>query len=364
MSRKRRTFDIELSVDAIEEPGAPESASERARRGPMASAIAENAEALQARQSAAETIRAENDTLAHEYVALREAGHVVQAVPLDEVHTYMLVRDRMPGEDDELEELVTSITELGLSNPIRLLPRPKGDGFELIQGFRRLKAYRQLLESTGDEVWARIPALIVPGAGDVAGMYRLMVDENVIRKDLSFAEMARAAQHYAGDPSTDTNDVDQAVAELFQSAVYSKRTYIRLFAYLLDQIGSELHYPTEIPRALGVTLAREMKARPEIIDATKDALAKLDAPNVQEELVALRQQLGVGKGDAGVSQTSKPSRAGGPGKTKTTFHIQSRRGQIKCTAGVGRLEIKVDRDFSSIDRAKLERAITSLVDDL
>ena len=31
---------------------------------------------------------------------------------------------------------------------------------------------------------------------------------------------------------------------------------------------------------------------------------------------------------------------------------------------MGRLEIKVDRDFSSIDRARLEQAIASLIDGL
>lgn len=62
--------------------------------------------------------------------------------------------------------------------------------------------------------------------------------------------------------------------------------------------------------------------------------------------------------------TQKRSRGGQGGKTKTTFHIHSRTGQVKCTAGQGRLEIKVDRDFSSIDRSRLERAIASLIDGL
>ncbi len=152
MTRKRRMFDIELPDEADDAP-APEAQApppSPRRRGPMASAITENAEALKARKAAAEAIREENDALAHEFVALRAAGHVVEAVPLEQVHTYMLVRDRMPGEDAELEELVTSIRELGLSNPIRVMPRPDGQGFELVQGYRRLGAYRRLLEETGE----------------------------------------------------------------------------------------------------------------------------------------------------------------------------------------------------------------------
>ena len=51
--------------------------------------------------------------------------------------------------------------------------------------------------------WATIPALVLPDEEDIAGLYRRMVDENVIRKDLSFAEMAHAAQNYAADPATE-----------------------------------------------------------------------------------------------------------------------------------------------------------------
>jgi ParB family chromosome partitioning protein len=185
-------------------------------------------------------IREENDTLAHEYVARRDPGGVVEQIGLDDVHTYMLVRHRFPGDDLELESLVTSIRESGLSNPIRVLTRPDGAGVELVQGYRRLCAYCALLDETGDAQWATIPALVLTGATDIGGLYRRMVDENVIRKDLSFAEMARAAQTYAMDPETGANDLSDAVAALFQSAPYSKRSYICSFAYLLDQIAQEI----------------------------------------------------------------------------------------------------------------------------
>ncbi|MGR3466790.1 MAG: ParB/RepB/Spo0J family partition protein [Shimia sp.] len=374
MSRKRRTFDIDLP-DELPEPRAaeaPETKSAAPRRGPMASAIAENAEALQARKSAAEAIRAENDALAHEYVALKDSGGVVERIPLDDVHTFLLVRDRMPGEDLELDELVTSIRELGLSNPIRVLRRPDGTGVELVQGFRRLSAYRALHEQTGDDSWAAIPALVMPGgAKDIGGLYRRMVDENVIRKDLSFAEMAYAAQNYAADPATEAQDVGEAVAALFQSAPYSKRNYIRNFAVLLDRLGPILRYPSEIPRALGVAVARALKERPEIVQAITADLEGWNIRSISDELAVLRRHIGepeldVDGGQEVVTLPRKTPRGGAvdPSKTKTTFDIRTRAGRVKCTAGVGRLEIKVDRDFSTIDRAQLERAIASLIDGL
>jgi len=363
MSRKRRVFDIAVPEDGPDLTPAPAAPDASARRGPMASAISENAEALQARKSALETIREENDNLAHEFVSLREAGHVVQLIPLEDVHTYMLVRDRIPGEDFELADLMTSIKDVGLSNPIRVMPRPDGSGYELVQGFRRLSAYRELLKDDA-EAWAKIPALIMPGEPDIAGLYRRMVDENVIRKDLSFAEMAYAAQNYAADPGTDATDLSAAVAALFQSAPYSKRNYIRNFAYLLEMLGKTLLYPTEIPRALGVALAREMKERPEIIGHIKNDLDDWDGRSIQQELEVLRKYTGQDDAEQEVAAAPKPKAKAADGRTKTTFHIQSRAGQVKCTAGPGRLEIKAERDFSSIERARLERAIASLIDGL
>jgi len=366
MSRKRRVFDINMPVDDIPVGKAP--INEKPNRGPMASAIAENAEALSTRKSAAEAIREENDALAHEFVELREAGHIVQTIPLEDVHTYMLVRDRIPGEDLELESLMTSIKDLGLSNPIRVFARPDGTGYELVQGYRRLSAYKALRDKKdGAGDWSKIPALVLPGEKDIAGLYRRMVDENVIRKDLSFAEMAHAAQNYAADPATEATDLSAAVAALFQSSPYSKRSYIRSFALLLDRVGEALNFPTEIPRALGVTLARELRDRPEFAGRIKQELAGWDNRSIKDELDVLRLYAGIEdletlSADKVVEPKVKPSAKGG--KTKTTFHIRSNVGQVKCTAGDGRLEIKVDRDFTSIDRARLEAAIASLVDGL
>lgn len=71
--------------------------------------------------------------------------------------------------------------------------------FELIQGFRRLTAFKQLAEETGDLRYTRIPAAMVPRGAPLVDLYRKMVDENLIRKDLSFGEMAQLALSYARD---------------------------------------------------------------------------------------------------------------------------------------------------------------------
>jgi len=247
------------------------------------------------------------------------------------------------------------------------MERPDGAGYELVQGFRRLAAYRVLLDETGDTTWGTIPALVMQGDTDVAGLYRRMVDENVIRKDLSFAEMAYAAQNFAADKQTDAEDLADAVAELFKSAPYSKRNYIRNFAFLLEELKEDLLYPTKIPRALGMALAKKLKGNPPAVEVLLDTLEDAEDRTPEQELEIL--QYFATNGPPGLSDElnfakPKKKRVRKPVNSKTTFHITSRAGQVKCTAVQGRLEIKVDRDFSSIERARLEQAVADLIDGL
>lgn len=227
------------------------------RRGPMATAVQENAEALKARAVAEAAIRAENDALATEFVRLKGLGLIVDMIPLEAIDTAKLVRDRASGRDLELDELKTSIREIGLSNPIRVEPRADGR-YELVQGLRRLTAYRELHAETGDARYARIPAGLMTDGRGLDDLYRRMVDENLVRKDISFAEMAELARSYAADPRTACDDVDKAVSILFQSAGYQKRSYIRAFAGLLDRLGEALVFPQDIPRNLGLELKRQI----------------------------------------------------------------------------------------------------------
>ncbi len=258
MSRKRRMFDIDIPVeDAAEGPDFPAGKVDQ-RRGPMAAAINETVASSRDRAQIEAQIRQENDALAQEHVRLKRAGLITDLIALDLIDTQKLIRDRRPVADFELAELVSSIREVGLSNPIRVEPGADGR-YELIQGYRRLSAYRQLLEETGDtEAWGRIPAGIAARGDALDNLYRRMVDENLVRKDISFAEMAQLAVHYAMDPLTAETDADKAVALLFKSAGYQKRSYIRNFIPLVERLGETLLYPQEIPRALGLALAQRL----------------------------------------------------------------------------------------------------------
>ena len=242
MSRKRRMFDIEMPDEAEANPAAETPGSEPVspaeRRGPMASAVRENAEALRVRAEAERAIRAENDALAHEFVRLRGQGLVLSSLDIGEVRTNKLTRDRRDLDSDGLQELMDSIRAIGLSNPIQV--EAAADGFELIQGLRRLSAYRALFEETGDAQYRSIPAVVLAEGETLELLYRRMVDENLIRSDISFAEMAALARSYAEDPGTSAESVDAAVQALYGSAGKQKRSYIRAFAKMMAVLRSAM----------------------------------------------------------------------------------------------------------------------------
>lgn len=368
MSKKRRVFDIDLPEEEATETFPAEKVSKGDNRGPMATAIVENADSLRERQSLEAQIREENDALAHEHVRLKNLGLITELVPLEEIETYKLIRDRTKALDFELGELVESIKEIGLSNPIRVEPRADGR-YELVQGYRRLCAFKELLKETGDEEsYGRIPAGIMPAGETLETLYRRMVDENLVRKDISFFEMAQLALHYAADPGTKTHDSEKAVAILFKSSSYSKRSYVRTFIKVVEYLGEVVKYGHEIPRALGLQLATVLVEVPGTAKAIDDELKDWgDNRSIKDELSVLRRFSGaLDEMEEGYEQPAKPIKKAGPvaGKAKMTFQIKRPQGAAKCVAGAGRLEIKLDKDFSTLDRRRLEAAVASLLDQI
>lgn len=361
MSRKRRVFDIEMPEERDPAQVAPLT---EPRRGPMASAVRENAESLRSRVEAEKAIRDENDALAHEYVRLRGQGLVMQRVPVERVFTNKLTRDRQDVDGEGLSELCESIRAIGLSNPIQV-ERAQG-GFELVQGLRRLTAYRALHDTAADGAFAEIPAVVLEPGETLDILYRRMVDENLIRSDVSFAEMAALARAYAQDPGTDADTLDAAVTELFGSANKQKRSYIRAFAKLLDLVGERLAHPSALPRALGLSLRKTLEDAPESRASLERALDGAPGRSADEELAILRRfcDLPEGAPEPFPAGNPAPAKPRSPRPARTTFQVQSSLGPIKCTASQGRLELRGDADFSALERKRLEDALARFLDGL
>lgn len=342
---RRRVFDIEFP-DGDSAPLQPVESD--ARRGPMASAIAESAGALAERMDTEVEIRVENDRLAHEFVRLKRAGLIVDLVPVEAIAMEKLSRDRKVARDSEIDELKESIRAVGLSNPIQV--EAVGDTYELVQGFRRLTAYRELHAETGDSAYAVIPAGIIATGETLERLYRKMVDENLVRRNISFAEMAMLARRYAEDPNTREDTIQAAIETLFGSAGRQKKNYIGHFASLLDRIGDLLEYPEEISRALGLQLEKVLSSEPRRLSSLRTRLQVQPRTGPAAEVAALREFL-----TAASSAHPKVPAAGAA--TKTTLRFSSPRGMVRCIASDGRIELRAERDFSSLDRHALQAAL-------
>jgi ParB family chromosome partitioning protein len=357
MSRKKTLFAIDLPSE-VEADGAGTASGHR--RGPMAAAMRENADALEERSALEASIRKENDELAHEYVALRKQGLVVSLIPVDAILTTKLTRDRKEDRDEEaLEELVGSIAEIGLSNPVHV--ERSGAGYELIQGSRRLMAFKELRSRSDGARYEQIPALVREPGETVERLYRRMVDENLVRKDISFGEMAALARSYAADEATEATSVDEAVGRLFASAGKQKRSYIRAFAELLDVLGPDLKHYDAVPRALGLELRRKVSDDAAVATAIRERLRAVAGAGVEAHLSVLRAFALEGQG------TPSPDEfpAGNLGRNRkqevrrarTTFDVDGVFGQMRCKASQGKLEIRFDMDLTEVKRHDLEVAV-------
>lgn len=358
---KRRVFDINFPSDTPEPPaptvpaGTVDDTPVDTRRGPMATAISENADALRVRADAEQKIRAENDRLAHEFVRLKKLGLVVDRIPLELIQTSKLTRDRSQTRDPELDELIESIRTLGLSNPIRV--EQDGDSYQLVQGFRRLSAYRALYDETGDALYHSIPSGLVAHGETLQGLYRRMVDENLVRRDISFAEMAQLALSYLRDGDTDATTIEQAITTLYASTGRQKRSYIRHFAELLEWIGDDLSFAETIPRALGLDLKKRLADDADQQTTLRQKLQSALPQTAEEELVILRAAL-----DRSAPRAPKsPTVLDG---AKTTLRCTVPAGTVRCLARNGRIEMAMEKDFSTIDQRRLEGAIAAFFDAL
>nr|MCU0905250.1 replication protein [Tabrizicola sp.] len=168
---------------------------------------------------------------------------------------------------------------------------------------------------------------------------------------------------YAADPGTATDDPDKAVAILFKSAGYQKRSYVRTFIPVVERLGGDLLYPQDIPRALGLALARRLDEVPGLVQMIRTELKGWDTRSVMDELAVLRRFAGA-EVEAGLPTATKAptARIGSQGTAKTSFQFDRAGGRAMCLAAVGKLEIRLDRDFTTIDRRRLEQAVRLMLD--
>jgi ParB family chromosome partitioning protein len=125
--------------------------------------------------------RKKEETVSPDSPDQREGG-TVNDIPVDSIKPNPY-QPRKNFDPEELEELTSSIQQIGLIQPI--LVKPSGDGYELIVGERRFRAAKM----AGLE---KIPAMVIHAEADDQQLIALV--ENIHRSDLSSVEEAESLQ--------------------------------------------------------------------------------------------------------------------------------------------------------------------------
>lgn len=201
------------------------------------------------------SVNAAFDEVRHELDSARTEGRLVLRLPLEEIETAWLIRDRIdPGtvKDPDFTALIDSLRQHGQRSPIEVTDMGQGR-YGLISGWRRLTALTRLHEETGEARFATVLALLrQPQSAQSA--YLAMVEENEVRLGLSYYERARiAAKAVEADvyPSTKA-----ALQSLFATASRAKRSKIRSFLTLYEILGESLRFPQALTERLGLSLAK------------------------------------------------------------------------------------------------------------
>jgi ParB family chromosome partitioning protein len=183
-----------------------------------------------------------------------EEGRVLLDLPLEAIEMSHLIRDRMVVNREELEELKFSIRSNGMRAPIEVADL--GDGrYGLISGWRRMTVLRELHAEEGASFAAAKAILRSPDQMGV--VYTAMVEENELRAQLSPYERGRIAVVSADQGAF--NSADHAIDEIFAAASKSKRSKIRSFAQIHEELGDMLKHPTDISERNGLRLAHALR---------------------------------------------------------------------------------------------------------
>lgn len=188
----------------------------------------------------------------------RAEGRLLLSLPLDQVDSGYLMRDRLGLDEAELAPLLASLRAHGQRMPIEVAELGPGR-YGLISGWRRLQALGRLA-AEDPERFGQVQALLRRPA-EASEAYVAMVEENEIRQGLSYYERARIAAR-AVDLGVFASE-KQALQQLFAAASRARRSKIGSFLGVYRALDGALRFPAAIPERLGLALARALETAPE-----------------------------------------------------------------------------------------------------
>ncbi len=344
--RKKSKFGIEPVV--IPET---ETAARKKSKGPMSAAVRDAAGSLTETVAARTEARKRNAEDANAFRTAQQEGRVLRYINVGDVHTDDLPRDRLDLESlalsEEMDELKASIRAQGQQEAIEIFTDENG-GFQLVKGWRRLHALKSLLDETGEEKFSQILARVDVRSEVRVEVYQRMVEENIIRQDLSLAEMAHVALVAGRDSLVEVGNAGDVVTRIFSSLAKQKRTYIRLFVELLEKLGDDLRFPKDLSRDLGAELAYKLRSSGVDIEKLRSELREVEESGEQDQVI--RRFLDASKGEV-----SEPAKRSEPRVRKFEVRV----GDTKLTAKSGELRLKSSIDYSQVPRDRLELALAA-----
>ncbi|MGR3378878.1 ParB/RepB/Spo0J family partition protein [Salipiger abyssi] len=307
MAKRRK-----LEAPSAEELGRLEAEYTRDTQGrglmsaPIAQVAAESAGLHDPRPAEARAELARDRSDAERMRDAEGRGLVMIEVPLEQIDADALVRDRVVMDPEEMEELKASIAKNGLRMPVELFETPadpRGFRFGLLSGYRRLKAFRDLQALSNDPQYATIKAVLrEPEA--MGGTFAAMIEENEIRAALSHFERGRIAVIAAQQGAFET--IEAAVNALFPMASKAKRSKIRSFALVFEELGDMLSFPDLLKEKDGLKLAAALRDGGG--SHLREALAEQVPETPAEEAALLAEAL------SGLRVAADPKKGGRPRK--------------------------------------------------
>ena len=238
---------------------------------PIAQVAAETAGLVEQRPLEARTEAARDRADAEALRAALAQGLVMEEIPLSEIVPDSLIRDRTVMDAAELDELVNSIAAHGLRLPVevyRLAGQGAAEGegdrageagprYGLLSGYRRYLAVERLCRMMEGTKFATIRA-IVRDPATMGGAFVAMVEENEVRSTLSPYERGRIAVIAAQNGAF--VNAEAAVDTLYASASKAKRSKIRSFAQVFEELGDLLRFPEDLTERQGLRIATALRA--------------------------------------------------------------------------------------------------------
>lgn len=165
-------------------------------------------------------------------------------IALSDIAADILPRDRTLSDAAALDDLIRSITAIGLRQPIEVFGLVQDEGqphpYGLISGYRRLMAFRAMGQTT-------IPALCCNPA-DIPQALAAMVTENEVRAQISPWEKGRLILRLLDEGTFP--DAACAIDTLYPGASRQQRARLRGFCRVVDML---MDTPLRTPEALSTT---------------------------------------------------------------------------------------------------------------